>query len=88
MKTREEILKLWSDTELCEDFGPILEELLNDRDTLMLKIGEERREAFHAGYQSNKPNPALECQHRRTESIKTIKPPFQVIVCLDCGKEL
>lgn len=30
MRTREEVINLWSDQEKCPDFKPILEELLND----------------------------------------------------------
>jgi len=40
MKTREEILKLWEDQEICPDFLPILEELLNDRETLQTRLQE------------------------------------------------
>ena len=38
MKTRSEILKLWADYDACEDFGPVLVELLDDRERLELKL--------------------------------------------------
>lgn len=34
MKTKEEILKLWSDQEACPDFEPTLNEILNEREKL------------------------------------------------------
>lgn len=88
MKSREEILKLWSDQDLCPDFFPVLEELLKDRETLQAKLGEERREAFHAGYKSNKVHP-LSCLHKRTESYMPAGQHGKVVKrCLDCWKEV
>lgn len=55
MKTREQILKLWNDTESCPDFSIVLNELLDDRDKLLEQVSSERIEAFHAGYKSREP---------------------------------
>lgn len=89
MKTREEILKLWSDQDLCPDFFPVLEELLKDRETLQAKLGEERREAFHAGYQSKENKCSLQCLHKRTESYMPAGQHGKVVTrCLECWKEI
>lgn len=45
-------------------------------------LQKERIEAFHAGYHAKDENPALECQHRRSELICGVRK------CFDCGVDL
>ena len=50
MKTREEILKLWGDYDLCDNFEPVLIELLDNMDSLKSDLKEMTtdRDKIHA----------------------------------------